>query len=636
MAVTPVSLARVSFNQRMFNMRESLRMNQMGLYGTQNALITGYRFQQPSEDPLRASAAVTLERRLDTLGRVQANLQNVNSVLTEVESAAQEAVDLFNETRALAVQVISDGTTPDERQSLVTVVNSLIDQLVSVGNRKYLNTHLFSGHDDQPPFELTDSGVVYRGDGNRMLTIVDDDLSHDHFTVPGTEFFNAVSAEVQGVVDLNPALTPDTRIQDLGGTTGFGVDLGRIQVVSGGVETEIDLSHAATVGDVIDKLNAELPAGMTAALGTRGIRLTQPFAGPIIEVHDVGGGTAARDLGLLGSFGGVASVPADLNPRLTQTTRVADLKLGAGVDLNQSIVIRNGPKAVTVDLSQAETVEDVLNAINYADVGVWARISEDGTALNVVNRISGTDLTIEEHGGSTATALGIRSLHASTELANLNDHGGVRTVDGDDLRITTRSGANIDVDLDGSETLQDVIDRINAAAGGSVTASLATMGNGLLLTDHTAGGGTLAVSALNDSPAVRDLGLDAAASGGQLQARDVNPLRVDSVFTALLELREGMNSDDRITMEAAGRRAERVLTGLQTAQGQLAAQARMMADRSERVDSEALSSELLLSDVRDIDFTEAAIRFQQFQMALQANLRTAPQIMNLSLLDYLS
>jgi len=36
------------------------------------------------------------------------------------------------------------------------------------------------------------------------------------------------------------------------------------------------------------------------------------------------------------------------------------------------------------------------------------------------------------------------------------------------------------------------------------------------------------------------------------------------------------------------------------------------------------ATRVLLSDVRDVDLAEAAVRFQQLQTALQANLQTCP------------
>jgi flagellin-like hook-associated protein FlgL len=634
MSLSPVSIARVSFNQRAYNLLASLRENQMGVYKSRTALSTGLRFVQPSEDPLRSSFAADLERRIERMGQVQSNLRGVNSVLTEVESAMQEALDLFEESRSIAVQAISDGTTPEERESLAVVVDSLLDQMVTVGNRRYINTYLFSGQDDGAPFEMAYSGVLYNGDGNRMQTIVEDDLTTDYFTIPGMSFFKATTAQVQGFADLNPAVTEKTLVSALNGAVGQGVQLGRIVVTVGTDRAEIDLSNAVTVGDILDRLNAELPTGLSAELSAGSIVLRQLVANQVM-VEDVGGGRTAADLGLRGTFNGLLQTGVDIDPRLTTLTALADLNTGAGVNLASSVVIRNGTRSATLDFSGAKTVQDVLNTINHAEVGAWATISDDGKSINVVSRVSGVDLSIEENGGQTATALGIRSMHSGVALADLNDGAGVRTVTGDDLRIETADGTVFQVDVDGVITLQDLIDRLNASGGGAITASLTTQGNGIRLVDNTAGAGTLSVTAVNDSPAVRDLGLDEAAVGGQIAGRDVHLLRADGPFTALLELREGMLTNDRQLMMRAGERIERVLSEMQRVQGQLAAQAQVMGDRTERVETEALAAEILLSDVRDSDFTDATIRFQQYQMALQANLMTASKVMNLSLLDFL-
>jgi flagellar hook-associated protein 3 FlgL len=183
--------------------------------------------------------------------------------------------------------------------------------------------------------------------------------------------------------------------------------------------------------------------------------------------------------------------------------------------------------------------------------------------------------------------------------------------------------------------MQDLITRLNTLGGRAITAGLANPGNGVQITDGTVGAGTLTIEALNASPALEGLGLNVTATGNQLVGRDVNPVRVDSPFTALLELRAGLQTDDRLTLEMAGQRIERVLTSMQKVQGSTASQARQMSERSTRVDSELTATQVLLSDTRDADLTEVAVRFQQLQTALQANLSTAAKVMNLSLLDYL-
>ena len=151
MAVTAINLARVSQNLRAFNLLESLRLNQNALYRVQNSIATGLRFQQPSEDPLRASSASNLDRGLEWMNQVQLNLGKVNGTLNEVDTTMQGALDLLSQAQTLAVQATGDTLSSEERHALVTVVDSILNQLVSTGNRRYLNTYLFSGHEDGAP-----------------------------------------------------------------------------------------------------------------------------------------------------------------------------------------------------------------------------------------------------------------------------------------------------------------------------------------------------------------------------------------------------------------------------------------------------------------------------------------------------
>lgn len=637
MAVTPINLARVSNNMRAYNLLESLRSNQLSLYRVQTSISTGLKFLQPSQDPMGAASAATLMRRLDTMSQIQTNLNKVNSTLNEADSAMQEALDLISQAQTMAIQVTGDTVSDDERTALIPVIDSLISQLVTVGNRQHLNTYLFSGHKGAAPFEQTADGVLYQGDAGRMETMIDVDGTQDSFTVSGQEFFGAVSSEMQGSVDLDPAVTAQTRISDLGGALDRGVQLGRILVTANGVQTEIDLRGAATVGDVIDKLNASLPGGVSATLDARGITLVRGAAvvGPV-TVAEVGGGRTAADLGLLGTFDTPLRAGGDLNPRVTNLTQISDLRGGAGLDLSGGIVIRNGGQTATIQLDDAQTIEEVLNRINEADVGVWARLSADGCSLDVQSRISGADLQIEENGGNAATSLGLRSMYAGTNLSALNDGRGVETATGADFQITTASGTTIDIDLDGATTLQDVIDLLNTQGAGAITASFVSQGNGLQITDNTVGGGTLTIAALNYSPALSDLGLNVTAVGNRLVGQDVNPLRVDGPFTALIELREGMTSGSRQTLLTAGERLDRIVAQMQEIQGQMASRAKVMSDRSDLIETETTATEVMLSDVRDINIADAAVRLQQLQTALQANLCTAMTVMNLSLLDYMT
>ena len=107
----------------------------------------------------------------------------------------------------------------------------------------------------------------------------------------------------------------------------------------------------------------------------------------------------------------------DLDPRLTARTTLDSLNAGVGIDLSDGLRIRVGQSEALIDFAETETIEDVLGRINQSGIGVLARIAEDGRTIEVLNRVSGAALTIEENGGSAADALGIRSMHRGVPLA---------------------------------------------------------------------------------------------------------------------------------------------------------------------------------------------------------------------------
>lgn len=638
MAIIPINVARVSQNLKSFNLLATVRASQVGLFRVQNQLATGLKFLTPSEDASKAAHVLGLERTLERVEQVNNNLRDANAALLTGEAAMQEAIDLIMEARTRASETVGDSFSAAERQSIAVVIDSIINQMVAIGNRQHVGSYLFSGHrSGAPPFEQNERGIQFNGDAGRWQTIVDLDLSEDAFKVSGLDFFQAASEGVKGFVDLDPALTFNTRIGDLRGTTGNGIRLGQIDVSDGSTQTRIDLSGAATVGDMIDKLNAEMPASLTASINAIGIVITaaNPPVGPI-SITDVGSGQTARDLGVYAVNNNIGSVGgADLDPVLTPRTRLADLHTGAGIDLSGGIKLEVGNASAIVTFDGAETIEDVLNRINTSGLGVEASIADDGNTINVVNRVSGADMSIGENGAAAATNLGIRSNYGGTLLSDLNDGRGVQTVDGDDIRVVTRDGSTIDVDVDGLRTVQEVIDRFNTAGGGAITASLKSTGNGIVITDNTAGAGSLRIERLNVSPAIDGLGLDVQASGAALVGVDANPQRVNGAFTALKELRTALLDDDTRGINGAAQRLEEVLDLMQEAQGRMASLARVMEERNERMLNTSTATQVMLSDVRDVDIAEAIVGFQQMQNALQANLSTASRVLSLSLLDFL-
>jgi flagellar hook-associated protein 3 FlgL len=642
MAILPLQLARVSNLLRTNVATSTLARTQHELLKTENELSTGRRLNSPSDDPGAAAIAQQLRKTLEKRLAYSDNLREAQSQLGEVDSTLGDLTALLEEAQSIASANVGSDVTPEARASAAAIVQSLYSQALSLGNKQFKGAFLFAGvRATHAPFAEEGGGVKFVGSTELLANTYDENTTLP-FQVDGGEVFGALSSRVTGTADLSPSMSGATRLADLRGALDKGIRLGSIQVSDGTTSGVVDLTGSDTVDDVINKINAAGVGAVTAVVAPDGVSvLISAGAGDNISVNEVGGGTTAADLGILNVSGSGVGVPLDgaaLGPKVTRLTPIASLRAGAGIN-SAGIRITNGQLSATVDLTGVTTVEDLLNRINGSNTNVRAQINSTGTGIDILNPSQGTPLTIGENGGTTATDLGVRSFGPASPLAELNDGKGVRTVDGSDVRITDSGGTAFEVDLSDLSTVQDVIDAINTAAGAAsagVTASFATSGNGIVLTDTASGAGTLTLSALNFSNAAADLGLTGAASAGVISGTDVNAVSSHGIFANLSALRDALKSNDQKAITAAGEGLKQDYDRVVQVRGETGARVQELDARSERLEDQNIATRGLLSSIEDTDYTSAIAKFQTLQTALQANLATAGRVMNLSLLDFLS
>ena len=370
-------------------------------------------------------------------------------------------------------------------------------------------------------------------------------------------------------------------------------------------------------------------------MGARGLIIDIP-AGSSMTVDD--GGTAA-DLGIQGTWDTAGlNIAASLDARLTEHSTVQSLELNLGM-----IRIENIGQQHDLDLSSAETIGDVMRMIEDLDIGVRMEISDSGNTLQMLNEVSGSSMSIGEvGGGSTATQLGIRSMQRSTLLADFNDGYGVDTVEGlSDLRITLRDGSSFEVDLSDAVHVGDVIDAIDAAASLAfgdpppVSIGLAADGNGIELVDATVGAGRLVIESRNGSLAPEQLGLLGSTNASTYTGEDRSRVAVESVFSHLMDLRSAMLSGDEGAVSRLIQKLEEDIERAAGARAEAGHRSRMVSDAMGRFESRNIDDETLRSQLRDVDFTEASMRFAALQQQLQASLATTARLSSLSLMDFL-
>jgi flagellar hook-associated protein 2 len=252
---------------------------------------------------------------------------------------------------------------------------------------------------------------------------------------------------------------------------------------------------------------------------------------------------------------GAGSMTIELgNAGLERPTRLDFLNGQTGVSRGSiKITDRSGASAV-VDLSMAVDVRDVIEAINAASVSIAASADGDRLLLTDTSGGAGNLSVAEVSGGRTARDLGILQsvagatlagsninyVNSNTLLERLNDGRGVQLRGGDDFRITTLSGATIDVDAGSTTTLGGIVNAImnDSENAGKVTATIS--GKKLVLTDNTAGVRTFSVIDLAGNTA-SDLGIAQTSAGNVITGSDLIPT-LDSILLRSLNGGAGISS----------------------------------------------------------------------------------------------
>lgn len=370
---------------------------------------------------------------------------------------------------------------------------------------------------------------------------------------------------------------------------GEGVTRGKIRITDGsGASAEIDLGAVQNFDDVLDAINSNSQINVTAkAVGDR-IQLTDNTGLSLahLKVQEVNGGTTAASLGLDGIDTTEAVAVGDDLIRLSSDLELDVFNDGAGVRTNPALPdiryqLRDGtsgmidfsPLAIGGSSSTKETkLGELIDVINQTAPGkLKAEIGPDGERLVITDLTTGTEsFSLEslyesdvlEDLGLDQTAVdgvitgqrilgGLQSVLVSS-LNGGNGYGQLGT-----LNLTDRTGATATVDLNGAETLDAVIERINAAGVG-IRAQVNEAGTGLQLVDTTqAASGRMVVANGDDGrQTATKLGIAADAEVASVNSGDMH-LRVISYNTQLADLNggKGVTSGSVTILDSSGKKA---------------------------------------------------------------------------------
>jgi flagellar hook-associated protein 2 len=297
--------------------------------------------------------------------------------------------------------------------------------------------------------------------------------------------------------------------------------------------------------------------------------------------HALSSGVAATDQALGGGtftfrFGG----------QIDTAVNLGDLNGGAGVARGQIKITDRSGATATVDLRFAQTIDDVIQAINStAGISVSARADGDHLVLDDHSGGAGNLRVQDISGGTTAADLGLSTINVAADEASgqnivklfsglqlnqLRDGNGLSLRPAlPELGVTLHDGSTRQIDLDPvgdspPRTLGDILNRINAAAPDKLQAQISADGQRIELTDLTAGAGTFAVTSPLSGTVAEELGLTGAAVGNTITgSRIVSGLK--TTLLGSLNGGQGLGTLGSITLtDRSGATASVNLSGAQT------------------------------------------------------------------------
>jgi len=152
---------------------------QAAVSASQNAVSSGKRINQASDDPAGAMQVVLLDHALANNAQYSSNIDAANARLSTESNTLNTFASLLNQARSIAVQGINGVLSSSDRQDMATQLGQIREQMVQLANTTDVNGNaLFAGTSaTATPFVVQpDGSVSYAGNTDNQLTTIGNGL----------------------------------------------------------------------------------------------------------------------------------------------------------------------------------------------------------------------------------------------------------------------------------------------------------------------------------------------------------------------------------------------------------------------------------------------------------------------------
>lgn len=145
-----------------------------GIFDLQNNLILMNRLQQkissgknianPSDDPVGLTQLLRLNLETTLDDRYSRNIDDALSEMNAADTAITSIVNVAHRARELAIQAANGTNSPEQLDAINREVETLINQVVQLGNTTFAGRYIFSGFQlDTQAFTKAGQDITYNG-----------------------------------------------------------------------------------------------------------------------------------------------------------------------------------------------------------------------------------------------------------------------------------------------------------------------------------------------------------------------------------------------------------------------------------------------------------------------------------------
>ncbi len=183
---------RISQKMIADNSLRNIQANQNRVDQLESQITSGSRITKPSDDPIGAARALSLQESLDQSTQFGRNIDQATSWLNATDAALGSVTDSIARARELAVEAANGTLSSSDRGALQAEVTQLQQHLLDLSHSKYGSYFLFAGtRTDQPGFTQASSAAAnYQGNQNQVLREISPGVTIAVNVDPRTTFKN--------------------------------------------------------------------------------------------------------------------------------------------------------------------------------------------------------------------------------------------------------------------------------------------------------------------------------------------------------------------------------------------------------------------------------------------------------------